>query len=105
AIDDAASRVSRFLFTQLVINTGYGLVFAAGLWALGVPYAFLWGFLAGVMRYVPYVGIWLAILPPIVLSLAASPGWTLPLWVIGLVAVLEVVAANGVEPVLFGQTI
>src|SRR5262249_44000511 len=55
AIDDAASRVSRFLFTQLVINVSYGLVFAAGLWLLGVPYAFLWGFLAAVMRYVPYI--------------------------------------------------
>jgi predicted PurR-regulated permease PerM len=105
AIDDAASRVSRFLFVQLVVNSCYGLVFAAGLWLLHVPYAFLWGFLAGVMRYVPYVGIWLAVLPPIALSLAVAPGWSLPLWVVGMVAVLEVVCANFVEPVLFGQTI
>jgi predicted PurR-regulated permease PerM len=105
ALDDAAARISRYLFVQLLINTGYGLVFAAGLRLLGVPYAFLWGFLAAVMRYVPYAGIWLAILPPIVLSLAASPGWTMPLWVIGLVIVLEIATANFVEPVLFGQSI
>jgi predicted PurR-regulated permease PerM len=105
AIDDAASRISRFLFAQLVVNSAYGLVFASGLWLLGVPYAFLWGFLAALMRYVPYVGIWLAVLPPIALSLAASPGWTMPLWVVGLVAALEVVSANIIEPVLFGQSI
>jgi predicted PurR-regulated permease PerM len=105
AIDDAAARISRFLFVQLVVNSCYGLVFASGLWLLGVPYAFLWGFLAAVMRYVPYVGIWLAVLPPVVLSLAASPGWSMPLWVVGMVAGLELVAANFIEPVLFGQSI
>jgi predicted PurR-regulated permease PerM len=89
AIDDAASRISRFLFAQLVVNSAYGLVFASGLWLLGVP----------------YVGIWLAVLPPIALSLAASPGWTMPLWVVGLVAALEVLSANIIEPVLFGQSI
>ncbi|HEX4589187.1 MAG TPA: AI-2E family transporter, partial [Gemmataceae bacterium] len=105
ALDDATARVSRYLFCQLVINASYGLVFAAGLWFIGVPYAFLWGFLAGLMRYVPYVGIWLAVLPPIALSLAASPGWTMPIWVLGLVAVLELTAANFIEPILYGQSI
>ncbi len=105
AIDDAASRVSRFLFVQLVVNSCYGLVFASGLWLLGVPVAFLWGFLAAVLRYVPYVGIWFAVLPPVILSLAASPTWAMPLWVAGMVAVLELVCANFIEPMLFGQSI
>ncbi|HEX4589076.1 MAG TPA: AI-2E family transporter, partial [Gemmataceae bacterium] len=105
ALDDATARVSRYLFAQLLINASYGLIFAGGLWFLGVPYAFLWGFLAAVMRYVPYVGIWLAVLPPVVLSLAVAPGWTMPLWVVALVAVLELVTANFVEPILFGQSI
>jgi predicted PurR-regulated permease PerM len=105
AIDEATARVSRFLFAQLVVNGCYGLVFAAGLWCLGVPYAFLWGFLAAVMRYVPYVGIWLAVLPPVVLSLAVAPGWSLPIWVVGLVTVMELACANFIEPMLFGQSI
>jgi predicted PurR-regulated permease PerM len=105
ALDDATARVSRYLFAQLLINASYGLIFAAGLWLIGVPYAFLWGFLAAVMRYVPYVGIWLAVLPPVVLSLAVAPGWTMPLWVVVLVAVLELVTANFIEPILFGQSI
>jgi predicted PurR-regulated permease PerM len=105
ALDDATARVSRYLFVQLVINASYGLVFTLGLHFIGVPYAFLWGFLAAVMRYVPYVGIWLAVLPPVALSLAATPGWSMPLWVLGLVALLEVATANFVEPILFGQSI
>ncbi len=105
AIDDGANRISRFLFMQLLINVAYGVIFGLGLYLLRVDYAFLWGFLAAVMRYVPYLGIWIAILPPIALSLAGSPGWTQPLWVIGLVAVMEVVTANVAEPILFGQSI
>ena len=57
------------------------------------------------MRYVPYVGIWFAVLPPIGLSLAASPGWMMPLWVVGMVAALELICANVIEPMLFGQSI
>jgi predicted PurR-regulated permease PerM len=105
ALDDATARVSRYLFMQLVVNASYGLVFTLGLYFIGVPYAFLWGFLATVMRYVPYVGIWLAVLPPVALSLAVTPGWSMPLWVVGLVALLELVTANFVEPILFGQSI
>jgi predicted PurR-regulated permease PerM len=105
ALDDATSRISRYLFAQLVVNSCYGLVFAAGLYFIGVPYAFLWGFLAAVMRYVPYVGIWLAVLPPVLLSLAVTPGWSMPWWVFGLVAALELLTANFVEPILFGQSI
>jgi predicted PurR-regulated permease PerM len=105
AVDDAGQRVSRFLFVQMLVNTTYGLVFGLGLYFLNVDYAFLWGFLAAVMRYVPYLGVWVAIVPPIGLSLAAATGWSQPLWVIGLVAVMEIVTANFIEPVLFGQSI
>jgi predicted PurR-regulated permease PerM len=105
AVDDAGQRVSRFLFVQMIVNVTYGLVFSAGLYVLGVDYAFLWGFLAAVMRYVPYLGVWVAIVPPIGLSLAAATGWSQPLWVIGLVAVMEIVTANFIEPIVFGQSI
>ena len=56
AVDDAGQRISRFLLMQLIINAGFGLVLAVGLFLIGVPHAFLWGFLAAVLRYVPYLG-------------------------------------------------
>src|SRR5205823_8711255 len=73
--------------------------------ALGVKYAILWGFLAGLLRYIPYVGIWIAALGPVVLSLAQSTGWVQPVLVLSLFAVLEVAAFNFVEPFYYGQGI
>src|SRR5262249_680105 len=72
---------------------------------IGVPFAMLWGFLAAVLRYVPYVGIWLAAILPLSLTIAISPGWTQPFLALGLLLGLELVTYNVVEPWLFGQSI
>ena len=68
--DDAAERVSRYLLMQLIVNVSYGIVLAAGLSLLQLPNAILWGLLAALLRYIPYVGPWIAAAFPIVLSLA-----------------------------------
>ena len=104
AIDDAAYRVSRYLLMQLIINSIYGLVIAIGLFAIGLPNALLWGFLATVMRFVPYVGPWIAAIFPVALSLAVFEGWTRPLMVAGLFVVNELVSNNVFEPWLYGAS-
>ena len=76
-----------------------------GLLAIGVQYAFLWGFVAAVFRYVPYIGIWIAALPPIILSVAMFEGWVQPLLVIGLFRTIELLAGNVAEPRLYGRSI
>jgi predicted PurR-regulated permease PerM len=105
AVDDASGRISRFLMTQLLINATLGLTLALGLWLIGLKHALLWGLLAAVLRYVPYVGIWFAAVFPIAISLALFEGWAQPLLVVGLYVVLEVVTSSLVEPSLFGQSI
>jgi predicted PurR-regulated permease PerM len=105
AVDEAGARISRYLLSQLVINSAFGLALALGLLLIGVEYALLWGFLGALLRYVPYVGAWIAASIPITLSLAMFPGWLHPLLVIGLVAVLELIASNVLEPRMFGQSI
>ncbi len=105
AVDDAAQRLSRFLYTQAAINAAYGACITVGLFALGVPHAILWGFLSGVLRYVPYLGAPLAALFPITLSLVTSSGWTQPLLIVALVAGLEMLFGNLIEPWQFGQSI
>jgi AI-2E family transporter len=75
AIDDAAYRLSRLFLTQLVINSGFGIIIGLGLWCIGVPNAFLWGILAGILRFIPYVGSILGLVFPVALSLAVDPGW------------------------------
>jgi predicted PurR-regulated permease PerM len=100
---DSAQRLSRFLLTQLLINVGFGFLLSIGLLLMNVPYAFLWGFLAAVLRFVPYIGTWVALAFPLLVSFAVSPGWTQPLLVIALFATLELITANVIEPLLFGH--
>jgi predicted PurR-regulated permease PerM len=100
---DSAQRLSRFLLTQLLINVGFGILFTLGLFFAGVPYALLWGFFIAILRFVPYIGSMVAVCFPLVLAFAVAPGWTQPILVVVLFAVLELVTANVVEPLLFGH--
>ncbi|HEV3444649.1 MAG TPA: AI-2E family transporter [Gemmataceae bacterium] len=103
-IMDAAQRLGRFLLTQLLVNVGFGSVFGLGLLIIGVPYAFLWGFLTAVLRFVPYIGTWAAAAFPLILSFALSSSWTQPLIVLAFLVVLDLTTANVIEPLLFGHT-
>ena len=105
AVEDAGQRISRFLLMQVIINGGFGLVLALGLFAIQMPHALVWGFLAALLRYVPYLGSWITSAVLVALSLAAFPGWVQPFLVLGFIVVLELVTANIVEPRLFGHSI
>lgn len=102
ALNDAAGRVSRYLLMQIVINGWTGLAVTAGLWALHVPNAVLWGALTLVLRFIPYVGVWMAAAIPLALSFAVFDDWTRPLAVFGLFAVLELFDWSVLEPWLYG---
>ena len=102
ALDDASSRVSRYLLMQFLVNAGFGALFGFGLYLIGVPYAALWGALAGILRIVPFVGTTIAATLPIALSLAVFDGWLRPLLVFLVVLALELVVANLAEPWLYG---
>ncbi|MDN5850409.1 MAG: AI-2E family transporter [Nitrococcus sp.] len=104
AFDDAGTRISRYLLAQFAINLTYGLPVALGLWLLGLPGALLWGVLAALLRFIPFLGPWLAASMPILLSLAVFDGWYLPLAVVGLFAVLELFSNNVMEPWLYGSS-
>ena len=102
AMEDAGRRVSRYLSTQFLVNTCYGVCVAVGLQFIGVPNAVLWGVLAGVLRFIPYVGPWVGALLPVLLSFAISSSWFTPLITIALFIVLEAIVSNFVEPWLYG---
>jgi len=104
AMDDAAGRVRRYLLMQLVVNVTYGIPLAIGLYFIGVPNAVLWGALAAVLRFIPYIGPWIAAAFPILLSLAVSPSWLEPLLTIGLFITLELLSNNVLEPWLYGSS-
>ena len=104
ALEEAGRRVSRYLSMQLIINTCFGLMMGLGLFLIGVPQALLWGLLVGALRFVPYLGSPVGALMLVALSVAIFPDWVQPLEVFALFAVLEVVTANVLEPLLFGHS-
>jgi predicted PurR-regulated permease PerM len=103
AMDEAGNRISRYLLTSLLINSAIGVTLGIGLVLIGVPYALVWGFLVGVLRFVPYVGTWLAASLLLGFSVAFFDGWTQPLLVFGLFVVVEALTFSVLEPLLFGH--
>src|SRR4029079_9850547 len=80
AMDDAARRLGRYFLLQLGLNASFGVVVSLGLWAIGVPSPLLWGIFAGLMRFVPYIGSFIAGLLPVALAAAVDPtGWSMAL--------------------------
>jgi predicted PurR-regulated permease PerM len=104
AMNDAARRISRYLLMQLLINLFYGITVGIGLYLIGVPNPILWGLLATLLRFVPYVGPVVSALAPIALSIALERGWTTPLLTIGLFLALELFINNVLEPWLYGSS-
>ena len=102
ALDEAAHRVSRYLFLEFVVNSCYGLVVGVALHFIGIPNALLWGVGVGVLRFLPYIGPPIGAILPILLSLAVFDGWTKALITIGLFVVIELAVSNFVEPSLYG---
>ncbi len=104
ALDEAAERVSRYLGAQFLVNLGYAVPMAAGLWLIGVPGALLWGLLAGALRFLPYLGPAIAALFPLTMAFAVDPGWSMVLWTLALVAALELISNNVIEPWAYGAS-
>ena len=103
-LDEAATRIGTYLRMQLVVNLSYGVPMALGLWLIGVPAAILWGMVAVVMRFVPYVGPMLSSIFPLLLAFAVDPSWNMVLWTLGLIVALELISNNIVEPLLYGSS-
>lgn len=103
ALDEAGSRVSRYLLMQTFINGSMGLAVTTGLYLIGLPHALLWGFLSAILRFIPYVGSWMAAGLPIALSIAVFNNWIPTALVISLFVVLELVTNNVIEPWLYGK--
>ena len=104
AIDDGGRRLSRYFLTQLCVNAAFGLVIGAGLFFIGVPNPVLWGILSALMRFVPYIGSFIAIVLPFALAAAVDPGWSMPLWTLGLFVVAEGLTGQVIEPLVYGHS-
>jgi predicted PurR-regulated permease PerM len=104
AMDEAGRRLSRYFLTQLGLNASFGIIVGAGLYFIGVPNPLLWGILGALLRFVPYVGSWIAAALPIVLAAAVEPGWSMAIWTAVLYTVTELVMGQAVEPLVYGHS-
>jgi predicted PurR-regulated permease PerM len=102
AMDEAGDRVSHYLFLQSMVNASYGLIIGFSLYMMHLPNAVLFGVIAGILRFLPYIGPPIGALLPVMLSLAVFEDWTRPLMVLGIFVVIEIVVANFIEPMLYG---
>ena len=104
AMNDAATRLSRFFLMQVLLNSGFGLIVGIGLWAIGVPSPVLWGILAAISRFIPYVGVVLAAGGPLILAAAVDPYWTMLAMTAIFFAVSEFLLGQVVEPLVYGHS-
>jgi predicted PurR-regulated permease PerM len=104
ALDEASKRISRYLLMQVTINASFGIALALVLYLFRLPYAPLWGAIAALMRFIPYVGTWISLILPILFSLATAETWFQPLTLLATWIVLEILTANVAEPLLYGKS-
>ena len=104
ALDDAGKRLSKLFLTQMVFNAAFGLAIGAGLEFIGVPLAPLWGLIAMILRFVPYIGAMISAIFPLILAAAVGPGWEMLLLTALLFVTLEVLAGQVLEPLIYGHS-
>jgi predicted PurR-regulated permease PerM len=103
ALDDAGSRLSRYLLAQTALNTAFGIIIGGGLALIGIPNPVLWGILAGVLRFVPYIGALIAAAFPLALAVAVDPGWSKVIVTGALFLLVETILGQVVEPMLYAH--
>ena len=104
ALDDAGGRLSRLFLTQLALNAGFGLIIGIGWSIIGVPSAPLWGILAMILRFMPYVGTWLSAVFPLILAAAVGPDWSMFIWAAAIFLVVDIIIGQIVEPLVQGHS-
>lgn len=113
AMDEAASRISKYLIAQCIVNGTYGLAIGLGLWIIGLTFGhdspgfpnwFLWGMLTAILRFIPYIGPWIGAAFPIAISLAVYHGMGVPIAVVGMFLLIELLSNNLMEPWLYGAS-
>lgn len=102
AMNETGERVFRYLFRLFIINIGFGICVTIGLHWIGIPNAILWGCFAAIMRFIPYIGVWIAAVIPIALSFIITDTWSLPVITISFFILLEIMTAYVIEPFYYG---
>lgn len=104
ALDDAGKRLGTYYLALLAVNTAFGCVIGAGLYFIGVPSPILWGIMAGLLRFVPYIGAFGGAVFPLLLAAAVDPGWTMVAETAALFLLVEPLLGQVIEPLIYGRS-
>jgi predicted PurR-regulated permease PerM len=104
AVNDAGARLSRFFVSQFAVNLAVGLLIWLGLSVLGLSQALLWGSMAAIFRFIPYIGVWITAFCATLLAAAISPGWSLAIMTLAMFFAIELIVSQLIEPKLYGHT-
>lgn len=102
-LDDAGERVYDYLSRLFIVNLCFGICVSAGLFLIGVPNAILWGCLSGILRFIPYIGSWIAAIIPIAISFIITDTWFVPALTISFFIILDIITAYVIEPFYYGS--
>jgi predicted PurR-regulated permease PerM len=112
ALDEASTRISDYLGALAIVNACYSICTALGLWLIpkvfgngsDFPNVLVWAIFVGLLRFVPYVGIWIGAGIPLILSFALFPGNGVFFAVLVMFLALEVVVSQFIEPMWYGSS-
>jgi predicted PurR-regulated permease PerM len=104
ALDEAVRRLSKYFLAQVALNSAFGVVIAVGLYFIGLPSPVLWGVVAGLCRFIPYIGAWIAAALPLILAAAVDPSWSMAAWTLGLFVIAEPIMGQFIEPLVYGRS-
>ena len=104
AMDDAGRRLSRYFLSQLCVNCSFGVIIGFGLFMIGVPSPVLWGIIGALLRFVPYIGVYISAALPVMLAAAVGTGWSMVAWTAILFIVTDTIIGQAVEPMVYGHS-
>ncbi len=102
-VGQVEGRLSRYIATVTLINCGLGLVVWAALALMGLEFPLLWGVLAGLLNFIPFVGATLAGIPPVVMALVQFDGYGPALAVVLVYAALQTLEGYLITPTIVGR--
>ncbi len=95
----------RYLMGQGIVILILGILIGTGLWIIGVPYPYFWGFLAGFLEIIPYVGTTVGVVLPFSYMLIVSDTLWQPFAVVGLYILIQQIEGNLISPNVMGPSI
>lgn len=98
-------RIGDYLAAKTLVNILLGLVSFVVLWAHGIDFAVFWAVVTGLLNYIPYVGSYLGVFFPIVLSFAQFVSLPLTLSLTAFLAVTQFVIGSIIDPRFIGRQV